>query len=254
MTSCRITCKLVGHVATLEFNNPPSNFIDIPLVKELAENFDNLDALADCRAIVLSSRGSVFCAGANFDQIENSAAIDPSLLYEEAMRLFSNRKPIVASIQGPAIGAGLGLAMVADFRVGSPASRFSANFNRLGIHPGFGISYTLPRIIGVQKAAWMLYSGERVSAQQALTLGLIDALSEDQDPLSTAQAMAAEIASSAPGAVQSTRSTLRAALADTVMQVNLHERVVQLEQFRHPDFVEGVRAAAQRRAPVFRGG
>ncbi|MNV80440.1 2,3-dehydroadipyl-CoA hydratase [compost metagenome] len=147
----------------------------------------------------------------------------------------------------------MGLALVADFRVGSPQSRFSANFNRLGIHPGFGISHTLPRVVGAQKAAWMLYTGERISAQQALALGLIDALSEDQDPFATALAMAEEIARSAPGAVQSTRRTLRAGFADHVMQVNRHECAVQLEQFRHPDFLEGVRAAAQRRVPVFQG-
>lgn len=253
MNACRVSCELTGHVAVLEINNPPHNFVDVELVKELADSLEHLDAVEDCRSIVLRSGGSVFCAGANFDQAENSTALDPSPFYAQAMRPFSNRKPIVAVIQGAAIGAGLGLALVADFRVGSPQSRFSANFNRLGIHPGFGISHTLPRVVGAQKAAWMLYTGERISAQQALALGLIDALSEDQDPFATALAMAQEIARSAPGAVQSTRRTLRAGFADHVMQVNRHECAVQLEQFRHPDFLEGVRAAAQRRVPVFQG-
>lgn len=254
MNSSRVSCELVGHIATLTFQNPPHNFIDVALIQELADYFEALDATEDCRAIVLASSGRVFCAGADFNQMADGAALDPSPLYAEAMRLFSNRKPIVASVQGPAIGAGLGLALVADFRVGSPLARFSANFNRLGIHPGFGMSHTLPRILGAQKAAWMLYTGERICAQSALTLGLIDALSEDPDPLGAAQAMARDIALSAPGAVQSTRSTLRAAFADAVVDANRHECAVQVDQFRHPDFLEGVKAAAQRRAPVFQGG
>lgn len=254
MTSSRVTCTVAGHVATLTFQNPPHNHLDVELVKALADQLQALDATPACRAIVLSSAGPVFCAGANFNAMDDGAPADPTPFYAEAMRLFLNRKPIVAAVQGAAIGAGLGLALVADFRVASPQARFSANFNRLGIHPGFGISHTLPRIVGVQKAAWMLYTGERFGPEKALALGLVDALSPDQDPMEAAQAMAQEIALSAPGAVQSTRATLRADLADAVAKVNRHECAVQLDQFRHPDFLEGVRAAAQRRTPAFRGG
>lgn len=254
MTSSRVSLTLAGHVATLSFQNPPHNHLDVELVKELADHFQALDAVDECRAIVLGSRGPAFCAGANFTCVQDGASVDPTPFYSQAMRLFLNRKPIVASVQGATIGAGLGLALVADFRVASPQARFSANFNRLGIHPGFGISHTLPRVVGVQKAAWMLYTGARFDAQKALALGLVDAQSQDHDPMGVAQAMAREIALSAPGAVQSTRSTLRAGLSDAVARANRHECAVQIDQFRHPDFLEGVRAAAQRRAPDFRGG
>lgn len=254
MTSSRVSCQLADHVATVTFQNPPHNFLDIELVKELGDQFEAMDATEDCRAIVLSSAGRVFCAGANFSEVEEGASLDPWPFYTEAMRLFKNRKPIVAAVQGGAIGAGLGLALVADFRIGSPQARFAANFNRLGIHPGFGMSHTLVHAIGVQGAARLLYTGERIGADRALALGLIDAVSEDQDPLGEAQAMARDIACSAPGAVQSTRSTLRAPFVQAVMEAIRHECGVQLDQFRHPDFREGVRAAAERRVPVFSGG
>ena len=83
---------------------------------------------------------------------------------------------MVAAVQGPAVGGGLGLALVADFRVACSEARFSANFNRLGFHPGFGLSVTLPRVVGMQKAAYMFYSGRRVQGEEALAIGLADRL------------------------------------------------------------------------------
>lgn len=253
MNSSRVSCQLADHVATVTFQSPPHNFLDIELVKELGDQFEAMDATRNCRVIVLNSVGGVFCAGANFSESRDVASLDPWPFYTEAMRLFNNRKPIVAAVQGAAVGAGLGLSLVADFRIGSPQARFSANFNRLGIHPGFGMSKTLPHAIGVQGAARLFYTGERIGADRALALGLIDAVSEDQDPLGEAQALAQDIARSAPEAVQSTRSTLRAPFVQAVMEAIRHECAVQLDQFRHPDFREGVRAAAERRVAVFSG-
>ena len=88
------------------------------------------------------------------------------------MRLFANPTPVVAAIQGAAVGGGLGLALMADFRVASPEARFSANFARLGFHHGFGLTVTLPRLVGQQRAAEMLYTGQRVKSDEALRIGL----------------------------------------------------------------------------------
>jgi enoyl-CoA hydratase/carnithine racemase len=160
---------------------------------------------------------------------------------------------MVAAIQGAAIGAGAGLALVADFRVACPASRFSVNFNRLGFHPGFGLSATLPRLVGQQMAARLFYIGERIDGERMLQLGLADELAADDQVLARAQAFAQEIALSAPLAVQSTRETLRQGLADQVAAVNAREVVLQREQFATEDFREGVAAATERRAPRFMG-
>ncbi len=242
------------HVITLVLRRPPHNFIDAEALAALADALEALDADDDCRAVVLATEGSVFCAGANLGAMPVRGGVaDSGPIYREALRLFRTRKPIVAAIQGPAIGAGAGLALAADFRVACPASRFSVNFNRLGFHPGFGLSVTLPRLVGPQMAARLFYTGERIDGERMLQLGLADELAPDGEALARAQALAREIAASAPLAVQSTRETLRMGLADEVSWANTRELALQRAQFATQDFREGVAAATERRAPNFTG-
>ncbi len=133
--------------------------------------------------------------------MQPSVAGSTGSLYEEAVRLFAARTPIVAAVQGAAVGGGLGLALVADFRVAGPSTRFIANFSRLGLHQGFGITVTLPAVVGTQRAQEMLYTGRAVAGEEAANIGLCDRLAADDAVRSTAHAFAAEIAASAPLAV-----------------------------------------------------
>jgi enoyl-CoA hydratase/carnithine racemase len=178
---------------------------------------------------------------------------DVNPLYAEAVRLFSNTKPIVAAVQGAAVGAGLGLALVADFRVVAPEARFTANFVKLGFHAGFGISHTLPRLIGLQRAALMLETGRRIRGDEALAWGLADELAPLDGLRAAAIALAREIAENAPLAVQSTRATLRAGLAEAVKAITDHEFIEQSRLRQTADFAEGVRAVAERRPGRFVG-
>jgi enoyl-CoA hydratase/carnithine racemase len=174
-------------------------------------------------------------------------------LYREALRLFAARTPVVAAVQGAAVGGGLGLAFSADFRVASPGSRFSANFARLGFHHGFGLSVTLPELAGQQSALDLLLTGRRVPGEEALSLGLCDRLVEDNDVRLAAHALAAELAGSAPLAVQSIRATLRAGLIERV-QAALEREASEQDRLRGTeDFREGVTASLERRAPRFQG-
>jgi len=248
-----LTCHVADHIGTLTFQREPHNFLSVELLGEIAKHLEILDKDDSCRVVVLRSAGRVFCAGADFSGIANGGHIDSSAIYAAAVRMFATSKPIVAPIQGAAIGAGLGLALVADFRIGCPASRFSANFNRIGIHPGFGLSHTLPRLIGGQRAARMFFTGERIDGRGALDIGIIDELVPEDETNETAQALAATIAQSSPHAVQATRRTLRLGLGDAVSAAVDRELRVQLPQFRSTDFLEGVRAMTERRAPVFTG-
>lgn len=242
-----------GHVATVKMNRPPHNFFDRPFLTALADAFEALQADPEVRAIVLAAQGKSFCAGADFSAQQPAAdeRRDPIELYRQAIRLFSIRKPIVAAVQGPAIGGGLGLALVADFRIACAEARFSANFARLGFHPGFGLSHTLPRLIGPQQAALLLYTGRRLDGAQALEMGLVDELAPQGEVMERAQALAADIAASAPIAVESVRATLRAELTDAVRAAVEREAAQQREHFKTADFREGIAAAAQRRTPVF---
>ena len=242
-----------GSVALIEMCRPPHNFVDMDFLRGLADTLGELDADEDCRAVVLCSGLRSFSAGADFGGIgDGGEPYDPSPIYAQAMRLFRNKKPIVAAVEGPSIGAGLGLALAADFRIASSAARFSAAFARLGFHPGFGLSVTLPRVIGEQKAALLLYTGRRIDGEEALTIGLVDELVPVGTARDRALALAQEIAVSAPLAVESIRATLRLGLAERVTAANQRELALQLVQFRTTDFREGIAAAAERRQPVFR--
>src|SRR5262249_49854365 len=145
-----VSVALDEHIAIVEIHRPPHNYFDADLIQNLADAFEAMDNEHECRVIVLASEGKSFCAGANFHArspgVEEVAGTT-SRLYQNAVRLFACSKPIVAAIHGAAIGGGFGLSLVADFRVVSPDARFGANFVKLGIHPGFGLTYTLPRII-----------------------------------------------------------------------------------------------------------
>lgn len=244
-----------GHVAILELNRPPHNFFDVDMIAWIADELDLLQGDKTCRAVLLQAGGSAFCAGADFSRRDGAAAprsasrINP--IYLEALRIFSFAKPIVAAIEGAAIGGGLGLALAADFRVSCAQARFSANFNRLGFHPGFALSYTLPALIGKQMAAWMLYTGTRVDGARAREMGLVDFIVPKAEVRGAALALARELAASSPRALQSTRQTLKADSLSHIRNAISRESAEQAVQFAGPDLAEGVKAMAERRPPVF---
>jgi 2-(1,2-epoxy-1,2-dihydrophenyl)acetyl-CoA isomerase len=242
-------------VGEVQIHRPPNNFFDIALIRALAEAYDVLDADPACRVIVLSSVGKHFCAGADFTPKQRTPeeAADEANLYWEAIRLFKSRKPVVAVVQGGAIGGGLGLACSADFRVASPDARFAANFARLGFHHGFGLTVTLPQIVGQQRALELLYRGGRVGGEEAHRLGLCDALVPGAQLESAAREFAADIAASGPLAVEAIKRTMRGDLADRVHAALTIELEVQRQLQGTEDFREGIRASAERRAPNFKG-
>ncbi len=246
-----------GHVAVVEIHRPPGNFFDVALLRSLADAYHSLDRREDTRAIVLCSEGKHFCAGANLASRSPQGGPDvnggPAELYREAVRLFEAQTPVVAAIQGAAVGGGLGLACSADFRVGCPEARFSANFARLGFHHGFGLTVTLPAIVGQQHALDLLYTGRRVGGEEAARMGLCDRLAGIAELRAAAQALAAEIGASAPLAVRSIRATMRAGLADRVRAATAREAAEQDRLQRTRDWSEGVRASAERRLPRFEG-
>ena len=253
-----------GHVALIEIRRPPNNFFDIALIQEIASALEAFDEAPAIRAVVLAAQGKAFCAGANFGdgsnldkegqrpgELNRESAVRH--LYLEGNRLFRTKKPIVGAIQGSAVGGGLGLAMVADFRVTCPEARFAANFTRLGFHPGFGLTVTLPAVIGATKAALMFYTSRRVTGEDAYAMGLADVLVPQSDVRAAALKFAAEIAENSPLGLIATRATMRGDLADRVLRATEHELVEQTRLRKTADFKEGVAAVAERRLPIFSG-
>ncbi len=252
-------------VATVEMHRPPENFFEVDVLRSLADAYEALDAEpSSCRAILLCAEGKHFSAGANIgsgpaeaadpdtDASPDSGSADgPDQMDIEAARLVGSLTPVVAAIQGAAIGAGFGLACLADFRVGCPEARFAANFARLGYHHILGLSVTLPALVGQQQALDLLYTGRRVKGEEALALGLLDRLTTVESLRAEAHAMAAEIAASAPLAVRAIRQTMRSGLGERFGAATEREAAVQASLATSWDLTEGVRAARDRRAPQF---
>jgi enoyl-CoA hydratase/carnithine racemase len=254
-----------GHVGVIEIQRPPLNFFDISLINQIADALEDFDRDIEIRASVLAAQGKAFCAGANFSdprQAQEAAAAkgDPAdslgpinNLYLHAVRIFRNKKPIVAAVHGAAIGGGLGLAVSADFRVTCPEARFAANFTKLGFHPGFGLTTTLPELVGKNNAELIFYTSRRVTGEEATRMGLANVCVPQDQVRAEAMKLANEIAECSPLGLLSTRATMRAGLADRVMAATNHELAEQTRLRATEDFKEGVKATAERRVANFRG-
>jgi 2-(1,2-epoxy-1,2-dihydrophenyl)acetyl-CoA isomerase len=237
-------------VAVVTLDRPPHNYIDAEDMAALAQA---LAAAAEhgARSVVLASNGRNFCAGASL-QSKLGGGVDFSM-YDQIPALFAQPLPVIAAVQGKAIGAGLGLALVADFRVSCDRTSFVAPFTRLGFHHGFALSVTLPHVVGRQHSLEMLIAGKEISGHRALSIGLADAFVTEQNLMAHALRMAHDIAARGPLAVRAVRVGLRGGIAEEVAQALRAERAVQEELMQTDDFVEGVASAAERREPRFRG-
>lgn len=253
-----VTLERRDHVAVVTVDRPPHNLLRVADLGAVADAVD--EAATWARAVVLAAHGRSFCAGADFrsdgspDPTDRQAfAAQTSAFYAQARRLFAAPVPLVAAVHGAAIGAGFGLALACDMRVVGPDAWFQANFVHLGIHPGFALSLTVPRLIGPGRAADLFLTGRRVAGEEAVSLGLAERLSAAGHELDDAATLAATIAAGAPLAVAATRRTLRARLADEAAAAMDRELRQQTELAGTADAVEGVQAMLAKRPPVFVG-
>jgi enoyl-CoA hydratase/carnithine racemase len=253
-----VTVEIDGHVGVVTVVRPPHNLLTEATLGRVADALDGLDGRV--RAAVVASRGRSFCAGADF---RSADAPDPTdsegfehrtaAFYAQAERVFASPVPTVAAVQGAAIGAGFGLALACDVRVVSRRAWFQVNFVRLGIHPGFALSATLPRAVGPGRAADLFLTGRRVDAEEALRIGIAEHLADEDDELRAATELAGRIAGGAPLAVRSTRTTLRRGLVDDVRAAMAHELAEQVVLAGTADAAEGVGAVLEGREPSFEG-
>lgn len=239
---------VADRVALVELRRPPHNFFDEDLLTAVADHLAAIDEDDDVSCVVLGSEGRHFCAGADLRGMGEAGI---RRVYRQGYRLFSSRKPIVAAVHGAAVGGGLGLAMAADFRVAAPDARLTANFARLGFHHGFGLSVTLPRAVGQQRALELLYTGRSVSGAEAAEMGLCDQVADE--PRAAAVEFAGRIAASAPRSLTAIRATMRRAAVAEFSAALDEEVQAQAALLGTADFAEGVAAAVEKRSPRFTG-
>jgi enoyl-CoA hydratase/carnithine racemase len=173
-------------------------------------------------------------------------------MYASFLTLLDVPVPVIGALNGHAVGGGFGLALLCDVRVGARGARYGANFARLGLHSGMGISHTLPRLVGLSRASELLFTGRLVDGEEAERIGILSRAVASEAVLAEAMELAHEIARSAPLAVRGMKATLRAALGD-VRASAWHEAAAQAATVATEDFAEGRRALLEKRPPRFEG-
>lgn len=245
-------------IGVVTLRRPPHNLLTEPTLRRTADAIESLAGVA--RAAVVCSQGRSFCAGADFragdapDPTRGGGfAAQTAAFYAQAARVFESPVPLVAAVQGAAIGAGLGLVLACDLCVAGERAWFQANFVRLGIHPGFALSMTLPAVVGSRRAAELLLTGRRVDPPEAAQLHIAHQVVAEGEELVAALDLARSVAAGAPLAVSSTRATLRAGLAGAARAAMRHELAEQSALAGTHDAVEGVTAMLEGRTPRFEG-
>jgi enoyl-CoA hydratase/carnithine racemase len=214
----------------------------------------------DTRVVLVRGEGTAFSAGGDLGFLDARAASTPEenrrtmrAYYELFLSVMRLRVPSIAVIHGPAMGAGVCLALACDMRMAARGATMALNFVRLGLHPGMAATYTLPRLVGPSKAAELLLTGRRISADEALRIGLVGSVHELEELLAAARALGTEIAEAAPLAVAHTKRTLRGSLGRSLDDALELEAAAQAMEYGTEDLAEGVRAARARRTPRFQG-
>jgi enoyl-CoA hydratase/carnithine racemase len=248
-------------VVLLTLDNPDQrNAMSEPMTQAWVTTMAELAADPGVRTVVVTGAGSAFCSGGDPRWIAGEPDAPVHRLRERMMAFYRSwlavaalEVPTIAAINGPAVGAGLCLALACDIRYAAASARMSVPFTRLGMHAGMGATYTLPKVVGAAAARELLLTGRMVRADEALRIGLVSEVAPDEAFLDLVLERAAGIAATAPIASRLTKAGLRDGGASDLDAALQWEALAQPVTLATEDLQEGVRAARERRAPEFRG-
>lgn len=237
-----------GHVATVTLDDPERrNALSIELVDEIVTVFDALETGETVGAVVVTGAGPAFCAGADLSDLGSSRETGLRRIYDGFLRVARSKLPTIAAVNGPAVGAGMNLALACDVRIAGTSARFDSRFLQLGIHPGGGHTWMLQRLVGPQTAAMMVLAGEVLEGEQAAGVGLAWECVADDELLDRTQAVAARIASAPIELTRRAKRTLHDVATiddhDDAVDRELETQVWSMDQ---PAFAERLAAMQQR--------
>ena len=249
-------------IGTITLNRPEKlNALSNELSKELAEAVLHVAGDSRVRAVVITGAGRAFCAGGDIDSMKRHAEeqnwssirdiIQAGATIVEA--LYTMPKPTVAAVNGPAAGAGGSLALACDFRIASESASFGLVFSRIGLHPDWGGTFFLPRMVGTAKALELILSGDIVDAAEGARLGIFNRVTDANHLLSTAREYAATFAAKAPLTLMLARQAVHDSVNMSLKEVLALEIENQLRIFPTADAQEGIAAFLEKRRPTFSG-
>ncbi len=257
-----IETAATGHVTTITLNRPEklnafAGTMREDLLAALRQTADD----RQCRAAVITGAGRAFCAGGDVELmagLQKRADVTAFRGLLDAGRdivTFIARmpQPVIASINGVAAGAGCNLALACDYRIASEHARLGQTFVRIGIHPDWGGTWTLPRLVGRSRALELMMTGRMVDASQALAIGMVDRLVPAADLAGATRDLAAAIAAGPPNAIRDIKAALGASEANGLLAQLEMESEHQERAFLSGDAAEGMAAFFEKRAPLFKG-
>ncbi|WP_030176651.1 MULTISPECIES: crotonase/enoyl-CoA hydratase family protein [Actinomycetes] len=255
-----------GHIATWTLNLPDTRnpISDPEVVARLTDLVDQVNSDADVRVVILTGAGSAFSAGGDLNAMVNRTGMFAGKPHEMiyayrrgiqrlARSVYGCELPIVAAINGPAVGAGCDLALMCDLRIASTTAFFAESFVKLGIIPGDGGAWLLPRAIGPARAAEMAYTGDRVDAITALAWGLVSEIVEPEALLASAAALARRIAVNPPHSIRFTKRLLRESGRQDFDSFLELSAAMQALSHHSDDHHEALSAFLERRMGVYTG-
>lgn len=254
--------EVADGVATVTLNRPAAlNAFSVPMQRELAVLIPQLAGDDAVRAVILTGAGRAFCAGGDIGEME--AVADPvplagrnklhRMLTTVLMPLLRLEKPVIAAVNGAAVGAGMNLALAADITLVAETATFGQVFVKVGLVPDTGGLYLLTRLIGLNRAKELCFTGRMVSAREALELGLVNRVVAPDGLMPAALALAQELARGATAAIGLTKSLLNMAPTASLEEMAEFESYALAVVLSTDDHREGIRAFREKRSPQFRG-
>lgn len=259
-----ITLEKKGNIATITLNRPEKlNILTPQMGEELVDVFGAVDRDEETRVVIIAGAGRAFCAGADIDkwflplarERRKGVAGDVirSIIEAIPLALTRVRKPVIAAINGAAVGFGCTLPLLCDIRIASEDARFSLAFTRVGLLPEMGSSYLLPRLVGMGKACELVFTAKMFGAEEAKEIGLVNQVVPADELAQAAYEMATSVAKQAPLAVQVSKMALYKGM-DTNLAGQLQHEIFALNYlYGTEDFEEACKAFLDKREPVFKG-
>jgi enoyl-CoA hydratase/carnithine racemase len=250
-------------VATLTLNRPERlNALGDTLRDDLQDAVTRASDDPEVRVMIVTGAGKGFCSGGDVKAMSErkESGTGRPLMEKVApgrdrtvLALRDAPKPVIAAVNGAAAGAGMNLALCCDIRLASTTAKFAQAFVKRGLHPDWGGTYFLPRIVGTAKACELIFTGEVIDAQEALRLGIVSAVHPPEELMAAAHALARKIADGPPVAIRLAKRGIYHNLECDLRQALEYETFAQNICFDTDDAVEGIRAFVEKRAPSFRG-
>ncbi len=263
MSSGHVLVEAEGGVGTLWLNRPDKlNAFFGTMRDEIADGLENLGGDAEVRAVIVTGTGRAFCAGADVEYLsqlieagkmdEASALVDAGRRVVRAIR--GMPKPVIAALNGPAAGGGANMALACDLRIASERASIGQTFNRIGLHPDWGGTYVVPRLVGPARAAELFFLAEMIDAREAERIGLVNRIVPHEQLMEVARSWAERLAQKPRLPLQLAKVAIQRSLGSDLEAMLAYESEAQRACFESPDAREGVQAFMEKREPRFSSG